>query len=407
MVASFHLECVECGGVFTEDPALLVCPRCSTEQEPGGHARGVLLVRHCGLPSSWPLDGSSLRAWLPLPPTLELPRHPVGGTPLLPVPSLRRQLGMPHLWVKDDSRNPSGSTKDRASWLVCAKALQYGFATVAAASTGNAASALASCAAAMGLRAVLFVPDSAPPAKLLQIRACGATLLAVRGSYDQAFELSSAACAARGWYNRNTAMNPFTIEGKKTAALEIATEIPGHQVDAVIVGCGDGVILGGLGKGFADLEEARLLARGPRLLAVQVGSSDALARGWEAGHAHAARVERAACVADSLNVEAPRNAVHAMRVLRESRGDCVRVDDDAVRQAVALLGSWAGLFAEPAGAAALAGLLRALETGAVRRDERVVLMVTGHGLKDPGAAQILFPPQLCVGCQVDELPADL
>lgn len=403
-MAAFHLECVECGGVFDEDPALLVCPDCSREQAPGAHARGVLLVRLDAIPATWPMDLAGMREWLPLPSGLQLPIHPVGNTPLLPVPGLRRHLGMPHLWVKDDTRNPSGSTKDRASWLVCAKALQYGFTTVAAASTGNAASALASCAAAMGLRAVLFVPESAPPAKLLQIRACGATLLAVRGTYDQAFELSTAACAARGWYNRNTALNPYTIEGKKTAALEIASRLPEHRVDAVFVGSGDGVILGGLGKGFEDLRRAALLEQVPRLHAVQAGSSHALARGMEAGSAQAARVDRADSVADSLNVEAPRNAVHALQVLKTSSGACVRVEDEAVREAVALLGSKAGVFAEPAGAAALAGVLSALERGVVDRKEHVVVLVTGHGLKDPGAAAPHFPPQIRVACSLDELP---
>lgn len=403
-MAAFHLECVECGGVFEENPALLVCPDCSQGQTPGAHARGVLLVRLNVLPTSWPRDRDGMREWLPLPQELPLPLHPVGHTPLLPVPGLRRHLGMPHLWVKDDTRNPSGSTKDRASWLVCAKALQYGYTTVAAASTGNAASALASCAAAMGLRAVLFVPESAPPAKLLQIRACGATLLAVRGTYDQAFELSTAACVARGWYNRNTALNPYTIEGKKTAALEISTALPDHRVDAVFVGSGDGVILGGLGKGFDDLRRAALLEQVPRLFAVQAGASHALARGMEAGSAGAARVDKADSVADSLNVEAPRNAVHALQVLKDSAGACVRVEDEAVLEAVALLGARAGVFAEPAGAAALAGLLKALETGAVDRDQHVVVVVTGHGLKDPGAAASHFPPQISVASALEELP---
>ena len=407
---SFRLMCVECGGVYDEDPALLVCPACSQAQQPGGHLRGVLLVEHETLPAHWPedpTDPSAWRAWLPLPGDLALPDFPVGGTPLLPVPELRRRLGMPRLWVKDDTRNPSGSSKDRASWLVCAKARQYGLSTVATASTGNAAAALAACAAAFGLRAVVFVPAAAPPAKLLHIRACGAALLAVEGNYDAAFELSRAACAARGWYNRNTALNPFTIEGKKTAALEIAAQMPDHAVDAVFSGAGDGVILGGLGRGFADLGTAGLLPSPPRLFAVQAGSSEALARGWEADSADAARVSRADSIADSLNVEAPRNAHHALRVLRETKGDCVRVTDEEIRSAVALLGSAAGLFAEPAAAASLAGLLRALALGLVDKDERVVLLVTGSGLKDPAVAAAHFPETHRVAPALEALPEDL
>jgi threonine synthase len=398
------LRCVECGTAYPEGPERLVCPACAIQQVPGGHTRGVLLVECGGLPDYWPDQPLTWRQWLPLPDALELPDLPVGDSPLLHAAALGTRLNMPHLWVKDDTRNPSGSTKDRASWLVCAKARQFGLDTVATASTGNAAAALASCAAAFGLQAVVFVPAGAPAAKLLHIRACGASLVEVEGSYDQAFELSLEACRARGWYNRNTALNPYTIEGKKTAALELMNQLPLHQLDALFVGTGDGVILGGLGKGLADLRRAGLLTHTPRLYAVQVGNSDALARGWEQGSAHEARAPGASCVADSLVVEAPRNAVHALQVLRESGGACVRVTDDAVRLAIVQLASGTGVFAEPAGAAALAGLQRALELGLVDRRERVALLVTGNGLKDPAAAAAHLPASRRVPPRLDGLP---
>jgi len=398
------LRCVECGAVYPEGPERLVCPACVPRQLPGGHTRGVLLVECDGLPDYWPDTARGWRQWLPLPDGLELPDLPVGDTPLLHAAALGARLDMPNLWVKDDTRNPSGSTKDRASWLVCAKALQFGLDTVATASTGNAAAALASCAAAFGLQAVVFVPADAPAAKLLHIRACGASLVEVEGGYDQAFELSLQACRARGWYNRNTALNPYTIEGKKTAALELLAQLPGHQLDALFVGSGDGVILGGLGKGLADLRRAGLLGHMPRLYAVQVGNSDALARGWEAGSADQARAPGASCVADSLVVEAPRNAVHAFQALGETGGGCVRVTDDAVRLAIVQLASATGVFAEPAGAAPLAGLRRALELGLVDRRERVALLVTGSGLKDPAAAAAHLPASRRVPPLLDALP---
>jgi threonine synthase len=398
------LRCVECGAVYPEGPERLVCPACSSGQAPGGHTRGVLLVECGGLPDYWPDHPRAWRQWLPLPGELDLPDLPVGDSPLLHASALGARLDMPHLWVKDDTRNPSGSTKDRASWLVCAKALQFGLDTVATASTGNAAAALACCAAAFGLQAVVFVPAGAPAAKLLHIRACGASLVEVEGGYDQAFELSLEACRARGWYNRNTAFNPYTIEGKKTAALELMAQLPGHQLDALFVGTGDGVILGGLGRGLADLKRAGLIERLPRLYAVQVGASDALARGWEAGSADQARAPGAACVADSLVVEAPRNAVHALQVLRETGGACVRVGDDEVRSAIVQLASGTGVFAEPAGAAGLAGLRRALELGLVDRRERVALLVTGSGLKDPAAAAAHLPAARRVPPRLDALP---
>lgn len=352
--------------------------------------RGVLEVVLDALPSRWPSAPASsaefLSAFLPIPSAEFLPPLPVGGTPLLEVPGLRRALGMPHLRVKDDTRNPSGSTKDRASFLVVAKAREYGRKTVAAASTGNAATALACVAAASGVHAVVFVPASAPEAKLVQMLSYGAQVLPVKGSYDDAFELCLAACREFGWYNRNTALNPFTIEGKKTAALEIAADLAPECPDVVLVPTGDGVILSGIAKGFADLKRCGLLRSGPRLIAVQPESSAAIVHALRKGADTITPVANAASVADSLNVQAPRNALHCLRVIRASGGGGVAISDDAILRAIAELARLTGVFAEPAGAAVLAGLHAALEQGMVDRDERVVLLVTGTGLKDVPAA---------------------
>ena len=185
---------------------------------------------------------------------------------------------MPHLFLKDDTRNPSGSTKDRASLLVVAKAIEYGCDTVATASTGNAASALAAVAASAGLRAVVLVPATAPPAKLVQMQSYGADRRAGRRHLRPGLRsLHLEPATDFGWYNRSTALNPFTIEGKKTAALEIAAAMAPESPDAVLVPTGDGVILAGLAKGFRDLENAGLIDRRPRLIAVQPEGSSAIA----------------------------------------------------------------------------------------------------------------------------------
>jgi threonine synthase len=272
-MAGFRFRCTECATPYDENDVRLVCPACAESQEPGGVTRGVLEVELDELPSRWPQapppHPDFLTAFLPLPSAEHLPPLPVGGTPLVAAPQLRRALDMEHLWIKDDTRNPSGSTKDRASLLVVAKARQYGLDTVAAASTGNAATALAAVSAAAGTRAILFVPANAPEAKLVQMLSYGATVLPIDGNYDDAFELCLAACEEFGWYNRNTALNPFTIEGKKTAALEIAASMSPEVPDAVLVPVGDGVILAGVAKGFRDLERSGLIDRVPRLIAVQ------------------------------------------------------------------------------------------------------------------------------------------
>ncbi len=388
-MSRFHFRCNECGATYGEDEVRLACPACSAHQEPGGVTRGVLEVELEQLPASWPTappaSGDFLAAFLPLA-SADLPPLAVGGTPLLAVPELRRQLGMPRLWIKDDTRNPSGSTKDRASLLVAAKAREYGYGTIAAASTGNAATALAAVSAAAGLEAIVFVPAAAPEAKLVQMLAYGARVFRVDGSYDDAFELCLAACDELGWYNRNTALNPFTIEGKKTAALEIARSMTPEAPDAVLVPAGDGVIISGVAKGFADLERAGLIGRRPRLIAVQPAGSNSIVSALERGAPNVTPVPDAASVADSLVVQAPRNALLCLRQIRDSGGGGVAVSDEAIVAAIARLAGATGVFAEPAAAAALAGLDAALEQGLVERDERVVLLVTGTGLKDVPAA---------------------
>ncbi len=389
-MAGFTFVCGECGARYPEAEVRYVCPVCSRQQQPGGVTRGVLRVEIDGLPAAWPAarvhDPGALAAFLPIASPVALAPLRVGGTPLLPVPQLRRRLGMPRLWAKDDTRNPSGSTKDRASLLVVAKAVEYGYDTVATASTGNAASALAAVAAAAGVRAVVFVPAAAPPAKLAQMASYGARVVPVAGSYDDAFELSLAACERFGWYNRNTAFNPFTIEGKKTAAIEVAADLTPEAPDVVIVPAGDGVIVAGVAKGFADLVRCGLLRRAPRLIVVQPEGSAALARALRAGAAGITPVPGAASVADSLVVGAPRNAIMALAAVRASGGAGVTVSDEAILDAIPFLAGTTGIFCEPAAAAALAGLLAALDDGIVARDERAVLLLTGTGLKDVAAA---------------------
>jgi len=271
--------------------------------------------------------------------------------------------------------------------------MEYGFSTVAAASTGNAATALAAVSAASGTRAVVFVPASAPQAKLIQMLNYGAEVLPVAGTYDEAFELCLSACDKFGWYNRNTALNPFTVEGKKTAALEIAAAMVPEEPDVVVVPTGDGVILAGVARGFEDLVRAGLLSRMPRLIAVQPDGANAIVRAWQEGADAIEPLPSAMSVADSLTVEAPRNAILCLRRIRESGGGAVAVPDSAILEAIPFLARHTGVFAEPAAAAGLTGLRAAVEDGLVDTDERIVLLVTGNGLKDvPAASRSIQEP---------------
>lgn len=347
-----------------------------------------------GIGRYWPL--------LPIAARGSLPPLPVGDTPLHRAPRLGGALGLARLFVKDDGRNPSASFKDRASAVAVARAREAGAPVIAAASTGNAAAALASQAAAVGQPTVIFVPRTAPPAKIAQLLIHGSTVLAVDGSYDQAFDLCMAACAAFGWYNRNTGYNPYMTEGKKTVSFEIAQQLARAQgsaapfvaPDAVFVSVGDGCIIGGVHKGFKDLLALGWIDKMPRLYGVQSAQSPALYDAWRAGW-EIPRPVRATTRADSISVDAPRDPIKALAAVRESGGAFLAVEDEAILGAIAPLAQQAAVFAEPAGATAYAGLVQAQAAGLVQAEETIVVINTGSGLKDIAAViQVTGQPRV-------------
>lgn len=345
----------------------------------------------------------SLWRYLPLLPVLEYPGfatplHAVGWTPVYELPRLAHKLGLSQLWLKDESRNPTASFKDRASAVLIARAHEIGAEVVITASTGNAGAALAGVAAAVGQKAVVLAPKTAPPAKVAQLLIFGATVVLVDGSYDDAFDLTIKAANEFGWYCRNTGYNPFTAEGKKTAAFEIwewwesahekwheqIGEEAEHSPLSVFVSVGDGNIISGLHKGFKDLHELGWISRLPRLVGVQAEGSAAISNAFHANTETIAPVS-AHTLADSISVDLPRDGVRAVRAARDTGGTYITVSDDEILQAVAELGRH-GIFAEPAGATAYAGLVRACSGGLVKKDDPVLVLNTGSGLKDVSAA---------------------
>ncbi len=330
------------------------------------------------------------KALLPVAPDSPVPPLAVGWTPLYAAPRIASALGLRQVWVKDDGLNPTGSLKDRASALVLTRALECGLDVVGAASTGNAAAALAGLSASLPeLDCVIFVPASAPPAKIAQLLVYGATTLLVDGSYDAAFELCQAICAEQGWYSRNTGINPFTTEGKKTAALEIAEQFQWRAPDVVVVSVGDGSIISGLYKGFWDLLQLGWLDKLPRLLGVQAEGSAVLAQAWRQGLSPAAiRRHPATTIADSIAAALPRDRAKALRAVRKTGGAFVTVADAEIVAAIPQFAQLCGVFAEPAAAAAFAGLQQAARAGLVDSEETVCILSTGSGLKDvPRARQ--------------------
>ena len=329
------------------------------------------------------------KALLPLDAADRVPPLKVGGTALYAAPRLAERLGMRRVWVKDDGANPTGSLKDRASTLVVARALAQGIRTVSTASTGNAAAALAGVGASVpAVEVVIFVPQTAPPAKIAQLLVYGAKVLLVEGSYDDAFDLCMEVCAAEGWYSRNTGVNPFTTEGKKTAALEIAEQLGWQPPDAVAVSVGDGSIISGVHKGFADLQRLGWIDKMPRLIGVQAAGSAVLADAWRQGlAAQDIRRRPASTLADSIASELPRDRAKALRAVRETDGAFVTVSDAEILAAIPQLAQQAAVFAEPAAAAALAGAIRARHSGILEPEESLCILSTGNGLKGVARAQ--------------------
>jgi threonine synthase len=311
----------------------------------------------------------------------------VGWTPLYPAPRLAAEVGLQHLWIKDDGREPTASFKDRASAIAIAKTQELGYEVVTTASTGNAAAALSGLCAAVQQPNVIFVPRTAPQAKIAQLLVYGATVLLVDGTYDDAFELCLQAAPEFGWYNRNTAYNPYMSEGKKTVAFEVCEQLGWVAPEVVFVPVGDGCIIGGVHKGFKDLLALGWIKQMPKIMGVQADGSSPLVDAWERGlEGWEMTPVEAHSVADSIVAGLPRDRIKALRAVRESGGAFIRVDDKAIIAAIPALAQGCGVFAEPAAAAAYAGLVRAMDRGLVGAEEKVVVLATGSGLKDIATA---------------------
>lgn len=335
---------------------------------------------------------TSLWRYAPLLPVHEVkgdgtPLHAAGWTPVFQMDRLAEKLGLQQLWLKDESRNPTASFKDRASAIVVARAQEIKAEVVVTASTGNAGAALAGMSAAVGQKAVIFAPKSAPPAKVAQLLVFGAKVMLVDGTYDDAFDLTIKASQEFGWYCRNTGYNPFTAEGKKTAAFEVwefMQEAIGSSPYTLFVSVGDGNIISGIHKGFKDLLELGWIEQIPRIIGVQAEGSAAVANAFRDGTEEIVPIS-ATTLADSISVDLPRDGVRAVRAARETSGTYVTVSDDEILSAIAELGK-VGVFAEPAGATAYAGLVKVAGSSVVGGDEPILVLNTGSGLKDVKAA---------------------
>jgi len=327
------------------------------------------------------------RALMPIAPETDVPPLSVGGTPMYDAPMLATDLGIAKVWVKDEGREPTASLKDRASAMAVVNARERGAEVITTASTGNAAAALAGLSASVGYENVIFVPASAPQAKIAQLLAYGSRVVLVNGTYGDAFDLCMDAAQEYGWYNRNTGFNPFMTEGKKTAGLEIFESLGWDVPDAIFVSVGDGSIIGGVHKAVKDLLALGWIDHAPRIYGVQAAGSDYLVQAFESGEDVITKPPISAdTVADSISADLPRDRVKAMSAVVDTGGAYLRVSDDDILAAIPTLARGSGVFAEPAGAAAYAGLVAAVERGLVGTNDTAVVLATGSGLKDVASA---------------------
>jgi threonine synthase len=386
------LRCVSCHEEFSPTAVEYTCPAC-------GPRRGTLevLYDYDVLRKALTLayfnaeTERSMWRYLPILPVESLefvqPLR-VGFTPLYSFPGLAAELGLASLHIKDDGQNPTASYKDRASAVAVIKAQEKRRRVITCASTGNAASSLAGFAAATTLETVIFVPQAAPEAKVAQLLIYGAKVFLVRGSYDTAYDLACQAAAAFGWYNRSAAINPYLVEGKKTGALELAEQLSWRVPDLVLVSVGDGSVVSGICKGFEELKLLGLIDVIPQVIGVQAEGAAPIAKAFARYDGTEVEIEdtEAHTVADSICVGKPRDIVKAVTYVARTGGRFVTVSDAEILDAISTLARLTGIFAEPAGAAAFAGLVKvAKETRLAGKAAAV--FVTGNGLKDVASAR--------------------
>ena len=381
-----YLKCLICGKEYTQDAIEYICPDHGND--------GIVDVRYdydlikTRISREALAQNKDYSIWrykplLPVYPDAEVPPLSIGWTPLYEARRLAENLQLQHLWVKDDGRLPTGSLKDRASAVAVVKAQEKGAEIITTASTGNAAAALSGICASVGQKNVIFVPESAPPAKIAQLLVYNSTVMLIKGSYDDAFELCLDAAAEYGWYNRNTGYNPYMSEGKKTAAYEICEQLDWSAPDVIFVSVGDGCIIGGLHKGLKDLLALGWINHMPRLIGVQAEGSNYLFEAWKNGEDILTKAAVSGItVADSISAGLPRDRIKALAAVKETDGAFVCISDEKILAAIPVLARGTGVFAEPAGAAAYAGLVQAVTDGLVHADERIVVLNTGNGLKD-------------------------
>lgn len=399
------MKCVKCGREYEESEILYTCSECGID----GILDAVLdydaikremtpdYFRHNTDYSLWRYLPS-----IPIDDNQGIQPLQVGWTPLYEIQKLSKETGLKSIYVKDDSRNPTASLKDRASAVGVAKAIELGRNVMCAASTGNAASSLSGFAASAGIKTYIFVPQTAPEAKVTQLLIYGSNVFLVKGTYDEAVELCFKASEEFGWYNRSCAINPYLVEGKKTVAFEICEQLGWKAPDIAVVAVGDGCTIAGVWKGFKECFQLGLTDKLPRIIGIQAADSNPVTRAFN-NKTYRFEYKKPRTIADSISVGIPRNGIKALNAVNESKGCMLDVSDEEILHAMKQLAQRTGIFGEPAGVTSFAGIMKMNELGMLSGSERVVSIVSGSGLKDIKSAAMAAGKAAIVAPDIEEV----
>lgn len=378
-----RLECSGCGGVFDHHKIQTFCPDC----------QAPLLARYDLEAARQVLDRDELLRrprgmwrWHELLPVFD-PDNMVflgeGDTPLLHTPRIGAQLGLSHLYVKDESLNPTGSFKARGLAAAVSKAKELGSEKVIIPTAGNAGGAMAAYAARAGLRAHIFMPKDTPYANVRESQIAGAEVALIDGLISEAAGMAGEKARQEGWFDVSTFKEPYRVEGKKVMGYELAQHFDWELPDVILYPTGGGTGLVGMWKAFEELEALGWLKNGrrPRMVVVQASGCAPVVKAFEAGLPYCDFWMGAKTIASGLRVPKSFADQLILETLKVSCGSAVAVDDEAILEAQSALGAAEGLFAAPEGAATLAALQVLVQRGWVQPDERIVLFNTGTGLK--------------------------
>ena len=396
----YYLVCIECGAKYSPSEIIYKCRRC-------GNLLSVEYkseVMNPNVSNNWIRRDLSVWRYMELLPISD--RNKIvslgeGGTTLNKCPRLSNELNLRRIYVKNEGENPTGSFKDRGMTVGVTKALELGMDRVACASTGNTSASLAAYAARAGLECIVLIPSGKVAfGKLVQAIIYGARVIQVKGNFDDALKIVEELCSTYPIYLLNS-LNPFRLEGQKTIAFEIWDQLGHNAPDKIVVPVGNAGNISAIWKGFKELYSMGLVNKLPKMIGIQAEGAAPIAGSLKKGLEEVKFVKNPETVATAIRIGSPVNWKKAVKAIKESGGLAETVSDKEILEAQKLLARCEGIFVEPASAASIAGLIKLTKMDLIERDEVVVCIATGHGLKDPNIVLGQFPKPIEVEASLE------